>query len=469
MIQTNSLIAGKIVSGAKSQVSTSPVDGSVIAQVNLLSEEEMNNVFLEAKKIKDLNTKNDYFELLKLADFLKQNRTEFINRIIKDSGFTEKDSQDLIDCSIEFCADYQKHIDEISVDDMETSFTFKKGSNQKIRLTSTAYGLISITTPRNTPLITELTAIIHGLWSGNIVFLRPSPGVATTVALLIEGFLKCFDPKTLDKLNIVFADARDFVKIALNYSNLLHYVGSTKYLEDTLIAGIKKGVKVLLDGDGSSMIIVDASYNVEEAAKACYEALIRCNGQICISVRMIIIEESIYKKFLSIFLDLINKTVIAAPGINVKSNMGPLFSNAQVENIIDVSKKYKNLSAPITSAYGANYISPVVIELEPDDSSFLKESVFGPIVGISSFKAYSWKRWLSENTINLTDAVFSNDKKFIDDFMETSTSPRKIINLDPTLESVFEPWGAFLPSGWNDVSYWYNKYRKYYQVVKESK
>ena len=112
-----------------------------------------------------------------------------------DAGFVRKDAEDLVDCSIEFCEDYSKHLEQLSLSDTITSFSFK-GSKTKIRYTSNPYGLIAATTPRNTPLITELTIIIHALWSGNAVIIRPSPGVAGTVALLIKGLLKCFNTDT---------------------------------------------------------------------------------------------------------------------------------------------------------------------------------------------------------------------------------------------------------------------------------
>lgn len=467
MIQANSLVRGKIVSGEQFQKNVSPVDGTIISQVNFLSEKDLVDIFSKTKRIREDRIKEDYSELFKLAQFFRQNHLKFTNQIIRDAGFIKKDAQDLVDCSIEFCNDYFKHIKQIYTADMETSFTFKKGSNQKIRLTSSPFGLISVTTPRNTPLITELTVIVHALWSGNVVVLRPSPGVAGTVSLLIEGLLKSFTPQTLNGLNIVFSDAKNFVNIGLDYSDLFHYIGSTKYLENTLITGIKKGVKVLVDGDGCSLMLVDSTSNIEEAAKTCYQALVRCNGQICISVRVIVVEQKVYKKFLSYFLDLVKKTIIAPPSLDNQPDMGPLFSTLQVESIINVARKYKSIYSPTILTYGSNYISPTVVELKPNDSSFLKESVFGPIVGISYFKGDDWKRWLTENTINLTDAVFSKDKVFIEEFLATSKSPRKVVNLDPTIESVFEPWGAFLPSGWNDVSYWYFKYRKYYQLVTE--
>ncbi len=470
MIQVNSLIGGEIVSGKQFQKNIGPVDRAVVSQVNFLSEKELVDVFTQARGIKGNRVKKDYSELFKLAKFLRQNRLKFVDQIIRDAGFTQKDAEDLVDCSVELCKHYHLHLKQLSTDDVITSFSFKKGSDQKIRLTSSPYGLISATTPRNTPLITELTVIVHALWSGNVLVLRPSPGVAGTVSLLIKGLLKSFRPETLARLYIVFSDAKDFVNTSLDYSNLLHYVGSTKYLENTLIAGIKKGVKVLVDGDGCSLVLIDSTSNIEEAAKTCYQGLVRCNGQICISVRVIVIEQKVYNKFLSHFLSLVKKTDVRPPGLNKQSDMGPLFTASQAENIIRVAKKHQSLHGQLTPLeYGPNYITPVVVELEPTDRNFLRESLFGPVVGISSFKGDGWKWWLEENTINLTDAVFSKDEEFIKEFLTTSKSPRKVVNSDPTLESVFEPWGAFLPSGCNDVSYWYYKYRSYYQLVRESK
>lgn len=470
MIQVNNLIGGKIISGKRFQKSVSPVDGKEISKVNLLSEKELTKVFRNASGTLDNNVKKEYSELRKLAQFIRKNRLKFVGQIIRDAGFVQKDAEDLVDCSIEFCEDYSLHLKQIPADDIVTSFSFKKGSSQKIKLTSSSYGLIAVTTPRNTPLITELTVIVHALWSGNVLVLRPSPGVAGTVSLLIEGFIKSFNKDTLSKLNITFSDARGFVNTSLDYANLLHYVGSTKYLETTLISGIKKGTKVLVDGDGCSLVLVDSTANIKEAAKLCYQGLVRCNGEICISIRAIIVEEKVHEEFLLHFLNLIKKTVVRPPGLDSQSDMGPLFSSAQAENILEVTKKYQLLySQTDTLEYGPNYISPVVVGLKPTDRNFLKESLFGPIVGISYFKGDGWKRWLKENPINLTDAVFSKNGKFIKEFLATSKSPRKIINLDPTIESVFEPWGAFLPSGWNDVSHWYSKYRNSYQLVKDLK
>jgi acyl-CoA reductase-like NAD-dependent aldehyde dehydrogenase len=467
MINVKSLICGKLSEGSEVKESVSPIDNSVVANIEFLSESELEAAFKSSKEEKQRKEKKDFEELTHLANYFRENREVFTKQIMLDSGFIKKDAEDLVEGSIEFCEDYSKHLDQLSLSDTVTSFSFK-GSKTKIRHTSTPYGLIAATTPRNTPLITELTIVVHALWSGNAVIIRPSPGVAGTVALLIKGLLECFSPQTLSGLSIVFANAKDFVNSSLSHANLLHYVGSTKYIETTLIAGINKGVKVLLDGDGCSLAVIDSDVDLDEAVKACYHGLIRCNGEICITIRVILVAENIYEEFRSKFLQYIRQIKIVPPDATNESQMGPLFSSAQVEAIGNVAKKYKILEGnPEPLEFGPNYISPIVVELDESYGSFLSESVFGPIVGLASYRGDGWKKWIKENPINLTDAVFSKRESFIKEFIETSHSPRRVINMDPTIESVFEPWGAFLPSGWNDVSYWYDKYRNYFQIVEE--
>ena len=63
--------------------------------------------------------------------------------------------------------------------------------------------------------------------------------------------------------------------------------------------------------------------------------------------------------------------------------------------------------------FGPNYISPIVVELDESNGAFLTEGVFGPIVGLASYRGDGWKKWMKENPINLTDAVFSKRELFI--------------------------------------------------------
>jgi len=465
MIIAKNLVQGKLISGSIIKINVSPIDGKEISRASLLSEIQLKRIF-EQMKNNQFSANNDFHELVKLSEYIVKNRHIFVNQIVLDSGFTQKDSEDLVDASIEFCLHYHSHLNQILVDDKITNFSFRKGFDGKIRLSSEPYGLIAATTPRNTPLITELTILIHALWSGNALVLRPSLGVAGTVTLLIKGLLYSFSKEQLERFSILFSNAKDFVLSSLESANLLHYVGSSKYLQQTLIAGINKGVKVLVDGDGCSMVVVDQSANIQKAVQYCLDGLIRCNGEICISIRAITIEESIYEEFIKLFLDLTKKIKVGPPDKDKTFQMGPLFSQLQTKNILEVSKHYTILYSennPLT--YGENYISPIILQLKSNDYSFLTESLFGPIVGVAKFKGSGWKKWLVENPINLSDVVFSEDKNFIKEFITTSHSPRKVINVDPTIESVFEPWGAYLPSGSNDVSFWYEKYRRYYQLV----
>ena len=93
MIQVDNLIAGKIVAGKQSLNNFSPVDRTEISQVNLLSDKELRAIFTQAKGTKNNGFKTDYSELSKLAQFILENRLKFVDRIIRDAGFTQKDAE----------------------------------------------------------------------------------------------------------------------------------------------------------------------------------------------------------------------------------------------------------------------------------------------------------------------------------------------------------------------------------------
>ncbi|HXN07420.1 MAG TPA: hypothetical protein VN944_10195, partial [Nitrospiria bacterium] len=58
----------------------------------------------------------------------------------------------------------------------------------------------------------------------------------------------------------------------------------------------------------------------------------------------------------------------------------------------------------------------------------------------------------------------SMDPDQIKTFVWRSRSARVCINVDPSMESMFEPWGGYPPSGFNPVSIWTQKYLQTFQI-----
>jgi len=177
-----------------------------------------------------------------------------------------------------------------------------------------------------------------------------------------------------------------------------------------------------------------------------------------------VIADKQYDKFRDCLVGELNSIKVGNPwdhGVD----MGPLFNVEQGEVLRNVAKKYSLISGSLASLpKGGNYLAPLLCQLDSEDTGFLNEEVFGPITGVARYKGSEWKKWLTKSPYRLNDAVFSNDKRFVKEFMGTSHSSRIVINNDPSKESVFEPWGGFLPSGSDEVSFWKYKYLESIQI-----
>lgn len=402
-----------------------------------------------------------------LSKNIAENKKEFINQIMQETGYGFRDCEDLVNGSIELVSFFDKHIQEISslIPSKTIHSFFDHSIPCKISLESKAYGVVAVITPQNAPLILELTVILNALASGNSIILRPSSQCRETMALLVDVLNKSLSSDVLKKIKIVTSSATDFLKESYLKANLIHYIGSSKYGSKIMIDAISNNVKPLVDGDGSSVVIIDKSADLNKAVKACRDGMIRCNGEICSSVRMMVVDRDVYEQFCGMLCSELKDIKVGNPLIDPSVDIGPLFNETQVSNIQDAGKDLKILFGDIAPhSLGPDYTGPILFELKAGDTDFLKKGIFGPAAGITSYKDQEWKKWLGSNPYPLNDVVFSANQSFIEEIKSESRAPRIVINHDPSIESAFEPWGAFLPGGFNDVSFWVNKYRKIIQL-----
>ena len=110
------------------------------------------------------------------------------------------------------------------------------------------------------------------------------------------------------------------------------------------------------------------------------------------------------------------------------------------------------------------YFRPAIVEGLGRDHPAVREGLYGPAVWIESVRWSEVPRWLGANRFPLSDAVLSARPEAIREFARLSRAPRVCVNADPSIESMFEPWGGYPPGGLNPVSPWVQKYRQNYQL-----
>ncbi len=462
MKQIVNLVNGIISRKGPSFEVLSPINQDVVAEGGLLSREEVVEVFQESL------SKDKSSILLKdverIGKYIEEKKQEFVEQIILETGYALQDSQGIVNQSIEFVTYFSQHLDDTSEVFPESRFSYSSAITRKLKLFSKPYGVIAAMTPQNVPLILELVVILNALAAGNSVILRPSSQCVGTVGLLIEALVSTLPYDLLAHVSIISCKAVEFLEVSYNKANLIHYIGSSSHGRKVLNDSLLYNLKAVIDGEGNSKVVIDETANLDQAVKACRDGIIRSNGELCSTVRTIVVADKQYDNFCAGLVRELDSIKIGDPRVH-GVDMGPLFHVKQAEALRDTAKKYSLISGSLDSLpQGDNYLTPLLCQLDPKAVGFLKEEVFGPIAGVVPYSGDDWKKWLTESNYRLSDAVFSNNNNFIKEFIATSRSPRIIVNNDPSTESVFEPWGGFLPNGSDEVSFWRHKYSKVVQL-----
>lgn len=462
MEQFTNLLNGKISRKGSPFKVLSPIDQKVLGEGRLISKEDIDKIF-EQSRTQDKNTIR-LSGLEGLGRYLEQKKEEFTKQIILETGYTLQDSSDIVNGSIELVTYFSRHLHDTSEVLPESRFSYSNPIPRRLKLVSKPYGIVAAMTPQNAPLILEITVILNALATGNSVIIRPSSQCVGTATLLIKGLVETLPSNLLSHVSIISCKATDFLDSSYKVADLIHYIGSSYHGRRILSDSLSHNIKALVDGEGNSMVVIDKTATLEDAVKACRNGIIRCNGELCSTIRTIVVDFERYEEFVSSLICELKSVEVGDPRSDTV-DMGPLFHEDQIKKLYEASKKYSILSGKLVlHPMGSNYFTPLICQLDTDDIGFLQEQVFGPIAGVVAYKGNEWKKWLTESPFRLNDAVFSNDKYFIKEFIATSRAPRIVINNDPSIESVFEPWGGFLPSGSDDVSFWKYKYLKSIQI-----
>ena len=145
------------------------------------------------------------------------------------------------------------------------------------------------------------------------------------------------------------------------------------------------------------------------------------------------------------------------------TRIGPLFSESQAQSLRELvsSDGARVISGgEVTGAY----FCPAVIEGARPGHPMVREGLYGPALWIQPVRWSEIPRWLATNRFPLSDAVLSARPEAIREFARVSRAPRICVNADPSIESMFEPWGGYPPGSLNPVSPWVQKYRQSYQL-----
>ena len=418
-------IDGNHLAMAKAIRIISPIDGAVVAECNLVTQDEVNAALSAAVNAQNQWKAIDISErarlchkaidcLISKSDDLAREITQQMGRPIKYApgevrGLEERArymidiaEQELVDIPIETSSD------------ITGSGTTDSGTTRFIR--REPLGVVLTLAPWNYPYLTAVNSIIPALMAGNVVILKHSAQTLLCAERFYQAFEEAgFPGGVFQYLHLNHVMTADLIKQeAINYVSFTGSVAGGKAVEQAA-AGLFKSVALELGGKDPAYVMPDADIN-HSVENLVYGAFFN-SGQSCCGIERIYVHEHLYDDFIKKTVDLVNQYRLGNP-MDEETTLGPLvnskaadFVREQIEQAISMGAKACIDEANYSmSKQGTAYLAPQVLVDVDHTMSVMRDESFGPVVGIMKVSSDSQAiELMNDSAYGLTASIWTND------------------------------------------------------------
>jgi acyl-CoA reductase-like NAD-dependent aldehyde dehydrogenase len=246
-------------------------------------------------------------------------------------------------------------------------------------------GVVGVIVPWNFPMTIASWGFAPALAAGNAVVLKPAEWTPLTAIRLGELALDAGLPTGLFQVlpgrgEVVgerFVTHPDVRKIV--------FTGSTT-VGKRVMAGCAAQVKaVTLELGGKSANVVFADSDLERAAALAPSAVFENAGQDCCARSRILVERSVFDKFLGLLEPAVKAVRVGSPDLE-DTEMGPLVSAAHLAKVRSYVPDDSQVAFRGSAPDGAGYWFPPTVLLPGSRTDrAVTEEIFGPVVTVLPF------------------------------------------------------------------------------------
>ena len=241
------------------------------------------------------------------------------------------------------------------------------------------FGTALIISPWNYPFQLLMAPLVGAIAAGNCALLKPSEVAPHTSALFARWL-----PRYLDEscIRVIEGGVPETTKILEQRFDHIFYTGNGVVGRIVMGAAAKHLTPVTLELGGKSPCIVDATADLDVAAKRIVWGKFFNAGQTCVAPDYILVEESVHDALLT----RLAATVREFYGDEPQSS--PDF--ARIVNARHHGRLLKLLERSGTVVCGGEhdvddrYIAPTILKDVPHDAPVMQEEIFGPILPVLS-------------------------------------------------------------------------------------
>ncbi len=255
-------------------------------------------------------------------------------------------------------------------------------------------GVVGCISPWNLPLYLFTWKIAPAIAAGNCVVAKPSEVTPMTAFMLGEICSQAGLPDGV--LNIVHGLGQIAGNEIVTHDlvKAISFTGGTKTGAKIAEVAAPKFKKLSLELGGKNPNIIFSDCDYKQMLQTTILSSFSNQGQICLCGSRIFVEETIYNKFKTDFIEAVKKLKISYPQ-DPNANIGALVSKEHLEKVLHYVKIAQDEGAKLL--YGGKrvhikdyengyFMEPAILEIEDDNCRVNQEEIFGPVVTIMKFK-----------------------------------------------------------------------------------
>ncbi len=452
-------INGKTVKGSSKRTAKvfNPATGEVSSNVNLANTADLNKAVESAKKaFPSWSQKTPLFRarvLFKFKELIEKNYDELTKIIVSEHGKVYEDAKGSLTRGLEV-VEFACGIPQL----LKGEFTENVGTNVDSWSMRQPLGICAGITPFNFPAMVPMWMFPIAIACGNTFVLKPSEKDPSCSMKLAELFLEAGLPPGV--FNVVNGD-KEAVDAIINNKDIsaVSFVGSTpiaKYIYENC-AKNEKRVQAL--GGAKNHCVVMPDCDLEQAVNGLMGAAYGSAGERCMAQSVAVavgkiadpLVESLSKKV---------ESLKVGPGLDKKSQMGPLVTKEHLEKVkgyVDIGVKEgaklvvdgRNLK--LQGYENGFYMGGCLFDNVKKDMRIYKEEIFGPVLSVVRTNNYDEAlKLVNEHEFGNGVSIFTRDGDVGRSFSSKAKIGMVGINIPIPVPMAFHSFGGWKRSLFGD-------------------
>ncbi len=271
-------------------------------------------------------------------------------------------------------------------------------------------GVVGVIVPWNFPMTIASWGFAPALAAGNAVVLKPAEWTPLTAIRIAQLGVESGLPEGLFQVLPGRGSVIGERFVSHESVRKIVFTGSTE-VGKRVMAGCSEQVKaVTLELGGKSANVIFADSDLEKAAATAPYAVFENAGQDCCARSRILVERTVFDRFLELLEPAVKGVRVGAPG-EESTEMGPLVAKAHFDKVAsyvdDESRVAFRGSAPEGPGY---WFAPTVLLPASRSDRTVVDEIFGPVVTVLPFDDEADAIALANDSIyGLSGSIWTRD------------------------------------------------------------